>query len=102
MLWLTLVMLIRIAPNTRVEARWVTVGSVLVIVSWVAASLAYGAFVQSFADFESTFGFVAVALLLTGYLYASAIVFLVGAQVDELLREGATRGGRRRGSAGAA
>jgi membrane protein len=102
MLWLTIVMLIRVAPATRVEVRWATIGSVLVIVSWIAASLAYGLYVRSLADFESTFGFVVAGLLLTGYLYASSIVFLAGAQIDELLRERTTPAGRRRGRAGGA
>jgi membrane protein len=100
--WLTIAILIRFAPAGRVEIRWVSVGSVLVIVTWVGASLLYGVYVRSVANFESTFGFVAAGLLLTGYLYASSIVFLVGAQIDELLREDLTGGrgsGRsRRGS----
>ncbi len=102
LLWATVVLLIRLAPAARVEFRWVSAGSSLVIVSWLGASLLYGFYVRSMADFESTFGFVAAGLLLTGYLYASSIVFLAGAQIDELLREdvkGGTGSGRsRRGS----
>lgn len=102
LLWLTIAMLLRFAPAEPVEFRWISVGSVLVILSWLGASLAYGAYVRNLANFESTFGFVAAGMLLTGYLYASSIVFLVGAQVDELLREdvkgGTGSGPSRRGS----
>jgi membrane protein len=83
----TIAVLLRFAPAEPVEFRWVSVGSVVVIVSWLGASLLYGVYVRDVANFESTFGFVAAGLLLTGYLYWSSIVFLVGAQIDELLRE---------------
>ena len=92
LLWATIAMLLRWAPNKRVEFRWISVGSVLVILSWLGASLAYGFYVRNIADFESAFGFVAAGLLLTGYLYVSSIVFLVGAQIDEIVREDAKGG----------
>jgi membrane protein len=102
LLWVTIGLLLRFAPAEPLEFRWVSVGSVLVILSWLGASLLYGAYVRNVADFESTFGFVAAGLLLTGYLYWSSIVFLAGAQIDVLLREdvkGGTGSGRsRRGS----
>jgi len=102
LLWVTVALLLRFAPAEPVEFGWVSAGSVLVILSWLGASLLYGFYVRNVADFESTFGFVAAGLLLTGYLYWSSIVFLVGAQIDELLREdvkGETGSGRsRRGS----
>jgi membrane protein len=102
LLWVTIAMLLRFAPAEHVEFRWISAGSMLVIVSWLGASLLYGSYVRNLANFESTFGFVVAGLLLTGYLYWSSIMFLAGAQIDELLREdvtGGTGSGRaRRGS----
>ena len=102
LLWATVVVVLRFAPADHVEFTWISAGSVLVIVSWLGASLAYGLYVRSVANFESTFGFVAAGMLLTGYLYASSVVFLVGAQIDEILREdvkeGTGSGRSRRGS----
>lgn len=102
LLWITIALLLRFGPAEPVEFRWVSLGSVVVIVSWLGASLLYGVYVRDVANFESTFGFVAAGLLLTGYLYWSSIMFLVGAQIDQLLREdvkGGTGSGRsRRGS----
>ena len=102
LLWAVIAMILRWAPAKRVEFRWISVGSVVVIFSWLGASLAYGFYVRNIADFESAFGFVAAGLLLTGYLYVSSIVFLVGAQIDEIVREdakgGTGNGQSRRGS----
>jgi membrane protein len=98
----TVVVLLRWAPAKHVEFRWISAGSVLVILSWLGASLAYGFYVRTVADFKSAFGFVAAGLVLTGYLYVSSIVFLVGAQIDEIARQdakGETGSGQsRRGS----
>ena len=102
LLWATIAMLLRWAPAKHVEFRWISVGSLLVILSWLGASLAYGFYIRNIADFTSAFGFVAAGLLLTGYLYVSSIVFLVGVQIDEIVREdakgGADSGQSRRGS----
>jgi len=102
LLWATIALLLRFAPAEPVEFRWISAGSVLVIVSWLGASLLYGFYVRNVADFESAFGFVAAGLLLTGYLYVSSIVFLVGAEIDEIAREdvkeGTGSGESRRGS----
>ena len=102
LLWTTVAMLLRWAPAEHVEFRWVSVGSLLVILSWLGASLAYGFYIRNIADFKSAFGFVAAGLLLTGYLYVSSIVFLVGVQIDAIVREdakgGTDSGQSRRGS----
>ena len=59
LLWAVIAMLLRWAPAKHVEFRWISIGSVLVILSWLGASLASGFYFRNIADFESTFGFVA-------------------------------------------
>lgn len=94
LLWATIALLIRFAPNGHEPARWVTLGGVMVIVAWIGASLVYGWWVFTQANYKSPFGTAVLLLTLVGYLYTSAIVFLVGAQVDQLLREQAKPGSR--------
>jgi uncharacterized BrkB/YihY/UPF0761 family membrane protein len=43
--------------------------------------------VRSVADFKSAIGSLTVFLVLTAYVFASTAVFLVGAQLDELMRK---------------
>jgi membrane protein len=87
MLWAVVALLIRYAPNGRRERGWITIGGVLVIVSWIVASSVFGWWVFHVADYKSPFGTMIAILTLVGYLYTSAIVFLVGAQLDELAIE---------------
>lgn len=65
---------------------WVSIGSVTIIVAWVAASLAFKWFVSSVARYKTGPGILAAFLVLTTYVYVSSVIFLVGAQLNELLR----------------
>ena len=80
-------LLLRFAASTRRSDGWVTTGSFLVIVAWVLASVGIRYYVLDVANYRSALGNLAAVLTLTAYIYTSAIVFLVGAQVDELLRQ---------------
>jgi uncharacterized BrkB/YihY/UPF0761 family membrane protein len=80
-------LLVRFAPAERRPKKWVTLGSIFTVASWVVASLIFRWWATSVASFRSTWGTFVAVLVLTGYLYTSSIVFLVGVQADELVRK---------------
>jgi membrane protein len=80
-------LLVRFAPAQRPQASWASVGAVLVVASWVVASVLFRLWITYVADFESPVGTLTTLLVLTSYLFVSATVFLVGVQLDELLRK---------------
>ena len=94
---LTFVMgaVMRFAPAERPEKRWASAGSILVIVVWIVASLLFKLWVTSVADFKSAIGSLTVLLFLSWYVFVSSAIFLVGAQLDELLRKQTNRQGSR-------
>jgi membrane protein len=94
MLALAVALLVRYAPVERRAKRWASAGSALVITAWIGATLIFGLFVQHVANFKTAVGSLTVFLVLIGYVYTSSIIFLVGVELDELLREDATRGER--------
>ena len=51
-----------------------------------AMSLGFGFYLRDIADYNSIFGGLATVVVLIAYLYASAVVFLGGVQVDALVR----------------
>jgi len=87
LLWLVVALLIRFAPDGHEPVGRVTLGGVVVIVAWIGASLVFGWWVGSIANYKTPFGTAIALLTLVGYLYTSSIVFLVGAQIDQLLQE---------------
>lgn len=79
-------LLLRHGPATRRPFRWVSFGSLLAVGGWLAMSLGFVAYLKWIASYESVFGNLATVVVLMGYLYLSALVFLAGAQVDALVR----------------
>lgn len=84
-------LLFRFAPAQKPEARWASVGSLLVIVVWIVATVLFRLWVTYVANFKSAVGSLTGLLLVTLYFFVSSAIFLVGAELDELLRK-ETRG----------
>jgi membrane protein len=80
-------LLVRLAPAERPEARWASVGSILVIVTWIVASILFRLWITYVANFKSPIGSLTGLLILTTYVFVSSAIFLVGAELDELLRK---------------
>ena len=87
-------LLMRFAPVKPRAKAWVGGGSLIVILAWVAASLIFRLLVTELLNFKTATGSLAVFLVLGGYVYTSSIIFLVGVELDELLRQEATEGQR--------
>jgi membrane protein len=87
MLLLTaIVVLLRFVPAKQRPIEWVTVGSTLSAVSWIVATVGFGAYISA-VSYSSFYGALATLILLLIYLHVSAIAFLLGVTVDALLRE---------------
>ncbi len=80
-------LLVRFGPAKHRSKKWISAGTILVIVSWIAATLIFELFVTDVANFKTATGELAVFLVLIGYVYTSSIILLVGVELDELLRE---------------
>ena len=80
-------LLVRFGPAEKPETRWASAGSLLVVGSWILASLAFGWWAGSVANFKTAIGSLTVFLVLTAYVFTSAAIFLIGVQLDELLRK---------------
>lgn len=86
LLFATVGSIVRFAPKRSRPLRWVSFGSVIVIVGWIAASLVFAWYINSLVDPGSVFGGLSVVMIALAYLYLSVIVFLTGLQLDSLIR----------------
>jgi membrane protein len=84
-------LLVRFAPAQKPQARWASAGSLLVIATWIVATLLFRMWVTYVADFKTAVGSLTGLLLVTLYFFVSSAIFLIGAELDELLRK-ETRG----------
>lgn len=85
-------LLVHYGPADSRKARWASVGSVVVVAAWIVEALLFGWYVGSLANFKSAIGALTVFLVLAAYLYTASIIFLVGVEIDELLRKDASAG----------
>jgi membrane protein len=79
-------LLLRYGPARPRPMQWVSFGTVLIVGTWILTSIGFGAYLRFVASYESVFGNLATIVVLMGYIYLSAVVFLAGAQVDALVR----------------
>ena len=73
------------APNLRQPFRIITPGAVIAVSAWIAASLAFAYYVQSFASYNKTYGSMGAVIVLLLYFFLSAAVMLFGAEVNAVL-----------------
>ena len=82
-LWAAVTLLFRYAPAEKPKTRRASGGSLLVIATWLVASVLFRGWVTEVANFKSAAGSLTVFLVLTSYILVSSMIFLIGAEVDE-------------------
>lgn len=85
LMMLLVAVLYYVTPDVEQKFRFITPGSVLAVVVWVAASLAFGIYVQNFADYNATYGSIGAIIVLLLYFYISAAVLLLGAELNAVI-----------------
>jgi membrane protein len=83
LLILGLAVLYRYAPN-RDEPKWTWVswGSGIATVLWILASIGFSIYVNSFGNYNKTYGALAGIIILMFWLYLTAVIVLVGAELN--------------------
>jgi membrane protein len=71
------------APNVRFPGfRWITPGSVLAIVIWLAASAAFAFYVANFGSYNKTYGTLAGVIIALVWLWITNVAILLGAELN--------------------
>lgn len=83
------------SPNARGRGwRWVTPGSVLALLIWMAASAGFAVYASEFASYHRVYGTMAGVVVFLVWLWISNLAVLLGLEFDaELLRRRAVAGG---------
>lgn len=75
--------LYRVAPDRDApRLRWVSVGAVTATVLWVIASAGFSLYVDRFSSYGKTYGSLAGVVVLLLWLWISAYVVLLGAEMN--------------------
>ena len=82
-LMVALAVLYRFGPSRR-EARWewLSVGALFASVLWIAGSAALSWYLSNFGNYGATYGSLGAGIGMMMWLWISAIVILLGAQLN--------------------
>jgi membrane protein len=77
------------APNVRQpKFRWVTIGGVVAVLAWIAASVAFGFYVSNFGSYNKTYGTLGGVISFLVWMWITNLAVLFGAELDaEVERE---------------
>jgi membrane protein len=83
---LGIALLYRYAPN-RPDApwAWVTPGSAVATILWVAASFGFGLYVSNFGNYNATYGSLGGVVVFLTWLYITSYVLLMGGELNSEL-----------------
>jgi membrane protein len=79
--------LVRYAPAEHPRPRWASAGSLAIVGTWIVLSLVFRVWVTDVSNFKTGIGVLTAFLILGAYVYLSVLVFILGVQLDELLRK---------------
>jgi membrane protein len=78
-----LAVLYRFGPyRERAKWRWITLGSAIATLLWLIGSGLFSFYVSRFASYDKTYGSLAAPVVLLLWFWLSALVVLLGAEID--------------------
>ncbi|MGK0417340.1 MAG: membrane protein [Halopseudomonas sp.] len=81
-----------LTPDVEQEFRFITPGSVIAVMVWIAASISFGIFARNFGNFQLFYGGIGAVIILLLYFYISASVMLYGAQLNAVVEHASAEG----------
>ena len=75
--------LYRYAPSRRAAKwRWILPGSVLATLLWMLGTMGFSVYAQNFATYNETYGALGGVIILLTWMWLSAFIILLGAEVN--------------------
>lgn len=79
--------LYRVVPKIKLRKRAVAVGALTAALAWEIAKQVFGYYVYNFASYGKIYGTYALIVVIAFWIYYSAYVFLIGAEISKLYDE---------------
>jgi membrane protein len=68
---------------------WITPGSIIGVLLWVAASFGFRAYLHFFNTYSRTYGSLGAAMILLMWLYITGLAFLIGGEINAQIEHAA-------------
>lgn len=74
--------LYRFAPDHSARWRWITPGTILAAVGWILLTIGFSFYAANFGNYGRTYGSLATVVVLLTWVYLSAYLLLIGAELN--------------------
>jgi membrane protein len=85
-------------PDVRQRFKYITPGSVLSTLLWLASTFGFTQYVEHFGRYNVTYGSIGGVVVLLLWFYITGLVFILGGEINSILehasREGKAKGAR--------
>lgn len=76
-------------PNAKHDGfRWISPGSMLAVVLWIAASAGFALYAANFSSYNRTYGSLAAVIIFLVWLWITNLAILFGAEFDAEIQRG--------------
>jgi membrane protein len=81
-----------VAPDVEQRWQWITPGSVVAVLGWLAASLGFSYYVNNFGSYNAMYGSIGALIVLLTWMYVSGFFVLIGGEVNSEIEHASARG----------
>lgn len=81
----TFALIYYLAPAAEQRWRWISPGSIVAFVFWLLFTLAFSFYAANFGSYNETYGSLAGVAILMLYVYYSAYIMLLGAEMNQVI-----------------
>jgi len=76
-----------IVPNMKIRLKSAFPGALFATIGWIVTSLAFSYYVGSYGNYSKTYGSIGAIIVLMLWLYFSAIILMLGGQLNAVMTE---------------
>jgi membrane protein len=80
-------------PDVEQHWKWITPGSLVGVILWVAASFGFRVYLHFFNSYSKTYGSVGAVIVLLLWLYISGLAILFGGEINSEIENAAAERG---------
>jgi membrane protein len=83
-----------VLPDVKQRFQFLTFGSLVGVIAWLAASFGFSLYVSHFGKYDATYGTLGGVIVLLIWMYLSSTVLLMGAEMNAVLEQASPEGKR--------
>ncbi|MBO1912707.1 YihY/virulence factor BrkB family protein, partial [Microvirga sp. 3-52] len=76
-----------LVPNLKLHIKSVLFGAAFATLGWILTSIGFSYYVSSFGNYSGTYGSIGAIIVLMMWLYFSAIILMLGGQINAVMSE---------------